>query len=303
MTPHPVVSLNPSKKSNLNMISIRPNKRSDKLLDQHDFIFKIVMIGDAAVGKSTLLERYIDKVFKSDPEYISTIGVDFKIKAAVIDSTLVQKNGTTSKVSYSCKLQIWDTAGQERFKSITQSYYRTGSIFIVCFDASLYGGSGSKESVLKWINDIDALCGGDNLYSIYVLGTRMDQISQHEVEYAIGADLPRYVEYWESSFENRHIRFVGLCSSKKDQFIERSKILDKETLKLATNEIISKERDANKINSDILPIHAMFEYIVKDHIEHYTDSSLDIPQKNNVVILDNSAIGKQFQSQGCCGIL
>ena len=75
----------------------------------YDLLYKVLLIGDSGVGKSTLLTKYIDHEYSD--HYISTIGVDFKVKN-------YEKFGKT------IRLQIWDTAGQERFRTITTSYYR-----------------------------------------------------------------------------------------------------------------------------------------------------------------------------------
>ena len=70
---------------------------------------KCVVVGDGAVGKTCLLLRYANDTFS--PTFITTIGIDFKIKTIDINGKKV-------------KLQIWDTAGQERFRTLTSSYYR-----------------------------------------------------------------------------------------------------------------------------------------------------------------------------------
>ena len=75
----------------------------------YDHIFKILLIGDAGVGKSSILLRFTDDAFEE--HLASTIGVDFKVKT-------VHMRGKT------LKLTIWDTAGQERFRTLTSSYYR-----------------------------------------------------------------------------------------------------------------------------------------------------------------------------------
>jgi len=74
----------------------------------YDYLFKILIIGATAVGKSSLLVRFTDNIFNEC--FLPTIGVDFKIKTVEMDKKVV-------------KLQIWDTAGQERFMTITRSYY------------------------------------------------------------------------------------------------------------------------------------------------------------------------------------
>ena len=83
----------------------------------YDFTFKILVIGDSGVGKSSLLRRFVDNNYLS--EHSSTIGVDFKIKTMQIDGFVV-------------KLQMWDTAGQERFRSLGTSYFKgSHGVFLV----------------------------------------------------------------------------------------------------------------------------------------------------------------------------
>ncbi|XP_031391380.1 GTP-binding protein YPTM2 isoform X1 [Punica granatum] len=94
---------------------------------EYDYLFKLLLIGDSGVGKSCLLLRFADDSYLES--YISTIGVDFKIRT-------VEQDGKT------IKLQIWDTAGQERFRTITSSYYR-GAHGIIVSIASLASYQGS----------------------------------------------------------------------------------------------------------------------------------------------------------------
>lgn len=85
----------------------------------HDYLFKIILIGDSGVGKTCLMRRYTDNIYSQDAA--STIGVDFKIKTIEIDKKIV-------------KLQIWDTAGQERFRAIVAHYYRGANGILLVFD-------------------------------------------------------------------------------------------------------------------------------------------------------------------------
>ncbi|KAJ8433972.1 hypothetical protein Cgig2_033770 [Carnegiea gigantea] len=86
------------------------------VLPSLDYLFKLLLIGDSSVGKSCLLLRFADDSYVDS--YISTIGVDFKIRTVELDGKTI-------------KLQIWDTAGQERFRTITSSYYRGAHGIIV----------------------------------------------------------------------------------------------------------------------------------------------------------------------------
>ncbi|KAK7473395.1 hypothetical protein BaRGS_00035368 [Batillaria attramentaria] len=88
-------------------------------MEDYKYLFKVVLIGNAGVGKTCLVSRYTKGFFP--PGQMATIGVDFMIKTIEIDGDKV-------------KLQIWDTAGQERFRSITQSYYRSANALILVYD-------------------------------------------------------------------------------------------------------------------------------------------------------------------------
>ena len=79
------------------------------------------MIGDSGVGKTCLLLRYANDSFS--PTFITTIGIDFKIKNVEIEGKRI-------------KLQIWDTAGQERFRTITTSYFRGAQGILLVYDVT-----------------------------------------------------------------------------------------------------------------------------------------------------------------------
>ena len=98
--------------------------------------YKIVLLGDTGVGKTSIFNRYCKNKFESN--YNSTIGVDFEVK----------------KIEYKKKdysIEIFDTAGQERFQSIIDSYFRMGQGFFVIFDLT---NKHSLDSLPKWIKKI-----------------------------------------------------------------------------------------------------------------------------------------------------
>ncbi|BFG02661.1 ras-related protein Rab-35 [Drosophila madeirensis] len=105
-----------------------------------DHLFKLLIIGDSGVGKSSLLIRFSDDTFSGS--YITTIGVDFKIRTVDIDGLRV-------------KLQIWDTAGQERFRTITSTYYRGTHGVIIVYDVT---NGDSFANVRRWLEEIQNNC-------------------------------------------------------------------------------------------------------------------------------------------------
>jgi len=88
-------------------------------LSRYDYLYKIVLIGDSAVGKSNLLSRFTRNEFLV--ESMQTIGVEFATRTVEIDGKKI-------------KAQIWDTAGQERFRAITEAYYRGTVGALVVYD-------------------------------------------------------------------------------------------------------------------------------------------------------------------------
>lgn len=91
------------------------------MLDQYDYLFKIVIIGDSGVGKTNLLLRLAKNQFFGDTK--PTIGVEFDAKTFTFDGTKV-------------KAQIWDTAGQERYRAITSAYYRGTKGALLVYDVT-----------------------------------------------------------------------------------------------------------------------------------------------------------------------
>lgn len=113
------------------------------VISKPDHQFKILMIGESGVGKSALLARFVDGNF--EPNFISTIGVDFKIHYMKVDQRDI-------------KLQVWDTAGQERFRTITTSYYRGANGIMIVFDVT---DTASFEKVRYWLNELKEHVGPD----------------------------------------------------------------------------------------------------------------------------------------------
>ena len=102
-------------------------------------IAKILIIGQAGTGKSSLTARYTDDTFY--PNTCSTIGIDFRVKTIKI--------GNEYETPNLIKLQIWDTAGQERFNAIVSAFYRNVTGVLVIFD--LTSRESFEEVKNRWL--------------------------------------------------------------------------------------------------------------------------------------------------------
>ena len=106
-------------------------------VEKYDYMVKLVIVGDSAVGKTNILMRFVDEGYKTS--HITTIGVDYKIKVLTIDGV-------------SIKMQIWDTAGQERFRTITETYYRGSAGIIFVYSVT---DRKSFDSITNWIKQVN----------------------------------------------------------------------------------------------------------------------------------------------------
>lgn len=129
---------------------------------EYDYLFKILLVGDTGVGKSSLITRFVDDLYSD--MFISTIGVDFKIRTADIDGSRV-------------KMQIWDTAGQERFRTITSSYYRGSHGIIIVYDVCRLD---TFQSISKWVKEIEKYSNGNCIK--VVCGNKTDFKSETKVD-------------------------------------------------------------------------------------------------------------------------
>ena len=141
-------------------------------MNSYDYLFKFILIGDSTVGKTCLLNTFVEGNFKTSSE--PTIGVEF-------GSKLINcKNNT--KV----RLQIWDTAGQESFRSITRSYYRGAIGAILVYDLT---NEDSFKAVPKWLTDCREHTN-QNLSTILV-GNKCDLESLRQINYEDAKEFSR----------------------------------------------------------------------------------------------------------------
>ncbi|KAI6182710.1 hypothetical protein M3Y97_00410000 [Aphelenchoides bicaudatus] len=141
---------------------------------QYDLLFKLLLIGDSGVGKTCMLYRFSDDAFNTT--FISTIGIDFKIKTIELRGKKI-------------KLQIWDTAGQERFHTITTSYYR-GAMGIILgkqfsgLDFYDITNAKSFDNISRWLKNIDEHASEDVIKIL--VGNKCDMTDRRMVSKECG---------------------------------------------------------------------------------------------------------------------
>ena len=124
-------------------------------MEQKEFLYKILLLGDTSVGKTCFLMRYTDNTFQEI--HMSTIGLDYKLKNVQLDEGKMYK------------IQIWDTAGQDRFRSITKNYYKGAHGIVLIYDIT---DKKTFENVRNWVKQIkeevsDKVC-------IILVGNKID---------------------------------------------------------------------------------------------------------------------------------
>ncbi|CAI5777179.1 ras-related protein Rab-3B [Podarcis lilfordi] len=156
-----------------------------------DYMFKLLIIGNSSVGKTSFLFRYADDTFT--PAFVSTVGIDFKVKTVYRNDKRV-------------KLQIWDTAGQERYRTITTAYYRGAMGFILMYDITC---EESFNAIQDWATQIKTY-SWDNAQVILV-GNKCDMEDERIVPFEKGKHLADQLgfDYFEASAkENVNVRQV-----------------------------------------------------------------------------------------------
>ncbi|KXN90524.1 GTP-binding protein ypt1 [Leucoagaricus sp. SymC.cos] len=182
---------------------------------EYDYLFKLLLIGDSGVGKSCLLLRFADDTYTES--YISTIGVDFKIRTIELEgktvklqiSALVLRTNypvTFKPISHHTDptwafvpLNQWDTAGQERFRTITSSYYRGAHGIIVVYDVT---DNDTFTNVKQWLQEIDRYAS-EGVNKLLV-GNKSDLTGKKVVEYTIAKEFADQlnIPFLETSAKN-----------------------------------------------------------------------------------------------------
>ena len=194
---------------------------------EYDHLFKLLLIGDSGVGKSCLLLRFADDTYTES--YISTIGVDFKIRTIEIGGKQI-------------KLQIWDTAGQERFRTITSSYYRGAHGIIVVYDVT---DQASFSNVKQWLQEIDRYAC-ENVNKLLV-GNKCDLTTKKVVdfntakEFADGLGIP-FLETSAKNSTNVEEAFITMATEIQRRVTASGSLPDKTTGTIVMNSSMNNKK-------------------------------------------------------------
>ncbi|CAD8120537.1 unnamed protein product [Paramecium sonneborni] len=176
--------------------------------------FKIVLLGDQGVGKTSIANVYVKKEFNAYEN--ATSGANYHSQSCKIEN-------------HQINFAIWDTAGQEKFKSLAKLYYRDSNAALLVYDTTNYK---SFQRVTDWINELNE--NSENALK-FIVGNKIDQVDKEEVSYDAAKQLA----------ENYGC-FLRLVSAK-----EKNGII--ELFELVGSEILKKEQEnqSNAINQTV----------------------------------------------------
>ena len=233
------------------------------LTEEYDLMFKILLLGDSGVGKSSLLLRYTKNEFISDLR--STIGVEFALKYLTVDN-------------FQLKVQIWDTAGMERYRSITNAYYKGAKGVIVVYDICRQK---SFENVDKWIDDFKSKADDDAV--ILLIGNKSDLDEKREVS----------KEEAESKAQKNKFGFMETSAKDNNNVQKAFETLFHEIVKIYKNKNNIEFNDNKRIDGGFKKNKKENSNIIKGLAGGYT-IQMDVKEDENAFI-NNDLGGKK-----CC---
>ena len=179
---------------------------------------QLLVVGNSAVGKSSILRRFTQDKF--NPNYFATVGIDFFTKDVILDDKVIH-------------IKIWDTAGQERYKSLTQGFFRNAQGIIIVYDIT---NQTSFDDLKYWIQSIENNINLQNrIIPAIIIGNKID-ILEREVDNISAENFAKEIKY--KYFE---------VSAKSGQGVDEAiKYLIKKVI-----EVIDKENKDENINKSI----------------------------------------------------
>ena len=191
---------------------------STKSGEDYEYIFKVLLLGNSNVGKSSLFLRFVDDIWNDT--FVPTIGVDFKIKTFDIDEKKI-------------KMQIWDTAGQERFKNIIASYYRGAHGILLIYDVT---DKDSFKNLSNWLIEIEKNASKNVLKVL--IGNKCDLEDKRVVTFNQGKEFA----------DTYGLKFIETSAKKNLNVNEAFETLGRELMIASADKKVNKTKDTKKIS-------------------------------------------------------
>ncbi len=197
--------------------------------------FKVIIVGDGNVGKTTLILKYTEKRFRES--YIPTIGVQWTIKEMKYEGSIIN-------------LTLWDIAGQENFKALRQSFYEGSDAAIIVFDVT---NLISFDHVENWYHEIQS-CGN---IPIILLGNKIDLVEKRKVP-------PEMIKSFNDKF---NLPYFETSAKTGENVLDMfSAVIDKihqfEPIKMDTS--IKPPEPANEFNTNLIEEMGILEELIKN---------------------------------------
>jgi Ras-related protein Rab-11A len=197
-------------------------KKKEESILRTTYKFKVILLGESSVGKTSILHRFIGQKFAES--YRCTVGVEFKIKSILLDPYT------------SAELKIWDTCGEEKFQSVTRQYYNDTNGIILLYDLS---DKNTFNSLNKWLKEIRNYAPKNTV--IIIVGNKVDLERKVSHDDAITFANNENISYLEVSAKNGiniELIFEKLCKEmviKKKEIIEENN--ESENIKLGNKSV------------------------------------------------------------------
>lgn len=190
--------------------------------------YNIMLVGESSVGKTSIINRFIDNRFNRNLK--TTINIEFKIKSIKLDPNTV------------VDLKIWDTCGQERFHSITKNFYHEADGIFIIFDL---GNTKSFSNLKLFLKDINDICNINNK-AIMIIGNKNDiPLEEQKVK---DKEIKKMLE------KNKEMKYLDVSARSgnniEDMFIQMSKLIIANKNKIIENE--DEDNNSSDNNNKII---------------------------------------------------
>ena len=203
--------------------------------DNSKITYKIIIIGDSAVGKTCIFKKITSNTFNE--KSISTIGMDRR----TLFFTIKDSKGSDLEI----EVQLWDTAGQERFRSITATYYKSSQGLLLMYDITKRE---TFSNVENWIENVNDSLGNNNDYLIVLMGNKLDLVKNNPEARDVSE------EEAQNLCQDKNIYWGGECSAKDFSEEELRNIFTKYTqeiykkvgVNIVKGEMVTSNNNDNK---------------------------------------------------------